>query len=234
MTIKTLTRKGLLALTVTMFGVVLALGLSACSGQESSGGSGSQGLQAESSQSNEGASEGQDGHGSDTNQDSQASGKKTLVVYYSATGNTKDVAEKVAEAADASIFEVVPTEPYTDDDLNWNEEGSRVNKEHEDESLRDVSLKSTNVPNWDNYDIVFVGYPIWWVIAAWPIDGFVKANDFSGKMVIPFATSTSSGMGESGSNLEKLAGTGDWQEGQRFSSGATADEVKEWVEGLSL
>lgn len=234
MTIKTFTRKGLLALTVAVLGVVLAVGLSACSGQDSSSGSDSQGPQAESGRSNGGTSEVQDGQGSDAAQDSRASGKKTLVVYYSATGNTKNVAEKIADAADADIFEVVPSEPYTDDDLNWNEEGSRVNKEHEDESLRDVPLESTDVSNWDNYDTVFVGYPIWWAIAAWPIDGFVKANDFSGKTVIPFATSTSSGMGESGTSLEKLAGSGDWQEGQRFSSGATADEVKEWVEGLGL
>lgn len=233
MTIKTLSRKGLLALTVALFGVVLALGLSACSGHESSGSQANsqEGQTSEESQAAEGSSGEQ---GADTAQDSQASGKKTLVVYYTATGNTKDVAEKIADAADADTFEVVPTEPYTDEDLDWNEDGSRVNREHEDESLRDVPLANTDVPNWENYDTVFIGYPIWWAIAAWPIDGFVKANDFSGKTVIPFATSTSSGMGQSGTNLEKLAGTGDWQEGQRFASGATADEVKEWVDGLGL
>ena len=163
-----------------------------------------------------------------------AEGGKTLVVYYSASGNTKDVAEAIAEAAGADLFEVVPTEPYTDEDLNWTNDDSRVTKEHEDESLRDVELTTTEVPDWDSYDTVFIGYPIWWGIAAWPLDGFVKANDFTGKTVIPFCTSASSGIGDSGNLLEEMAGTGDWQEGQRFRSGASAADVQAWVEELGL
>ena len=159
---------------------------------------------------------------------------KTLVVYYSASGHTRQVAQAIAEAAGADLFEVVPTEVYTSDDLNWNVADSRVNREHEDESLRDVPLTTATVENWDSYDTVFVGYPIWWGIAAWPVNGFVKANDFTGKTVIPFATSTSSGMGQSGTLLAELAGTGDWQEGHRFSSGASAEEVQTWVNGLIL
>lgn len=158
---------------------------------------------------------------------------KTLVVYYSASGNTGRVAQDIAEAAGADLFEIVPTEVYTSDDLNWRESGSRVNREHDDESLREVPLTTTEVPDWDSYDTVFIGYPIWWAIAAWPVDGFVKANDFTGKTVIPFATSTSSGMGESGKLLAELAGTGDWQEGHRFASGASAAEVQEWVSSLA-
>ena len=159
---------------------------------------------------------------------------KTLVVYYSASGHTRQVAQAIADAAGADLFEVVPTEAYTSDDLNWRDTGSRVNREHEDESLRDVPLTTATVENWDSYDTVFIGYPIWWGIAAWPVNGFVKANDFTGKTVIPFATSTSSGMGQSGTLLAELAGTGDWQEGQRFSSGASAEEVQTWVNGLIL
>ena len=159
---------------------------------------------------------------------------KTLVVYYSASGHTRQVAQAIAEAAGADLFEVVPAEVYTSDDLNWRDTGSRVNREHGDESLRDVPLTSTTVENWDSYDTVFIGYPIWWGIAAWPMDGFVKANDFTGKTVIPFATSTSSGIGQSGTLLAELAGTGDWQEGHRFSSGASAEEVQAWVNGLIL
>ena len=156
------------------------------------------------------------------------------MVYYSASGHTRQVAQAIAEAAGADLFEVVPTEVYTSDDLNWNVADSRVNREHEDESLRDVPLTTATVENWDSYDTVFVGYPIWWGIAAWPVDGFVKANDFTGKTVIPFATSTSSGMGQSGTLLAELAGTGDWQEGQRFSGGASDSTVRDWVQSLGL
>ena len=123
---------------------------------------------------------------------------KTLVVYYSASGNTERVAKAAAEAAGADLFEIVPVEPYTSDDLNWTNDNSRVSREHDDESLRNVELVSTEVENWDSYDTVLIGYPIWWGIAAWPTDGFVKANDFSGKTVIPFFNSYSSGLGESG------------------------------------
>lgn len=159
---------------------------------------------------------------------------KTLVVYYSASGNTERVTKDIAEAAGADLFEIVPTEVYTSDDLDWTNPDSRVSREHDDESLRDVPLTTTEVPDWDSYDTVFIGYPIWWGIAAWPVDTFVKNNDFTGKTVIPFATSSSSGMGQSGSLLADMAGTGEWQEGQRFSSGVSGDDVQSWVNGLGL
>lgn len=159
---------------------------------------------------------------------------KTLVVYYSASGNTERVAKDIAEAAGADLFEIVPTEVYTSEDLNWTNSDSRVSREHDDESLRDVPLTTTEVPDWDSYDTAFIGYPIWWGIAAWPVDTFVKNNDFTGKTVIPFATSSSSGMGQSGSLLADMAGTGEWQEGQRFSSGVSSDDVQSWVNGLGL
>lgn len=159
---------------------------------------------------------------------------KTLVVYYSASGNTERVAKAAAEAAGADLFEIVPVEPYTSDDLNWRNNDSRVSMEHDDESLRDVELVSTEVENWDSYDTVLIGYPIWWGIAAWPTDGFVKANDFTGKTVIPFCTAASSGIGQSGKLLADLAGSGDWQEGQRFASGASDKEIAAWVAGLGL
>lgn len=159
---------------------------------------------------------------------------KTLVVYYSATGSTKTVAETIADTTGGELFEIQPKDPYTNDDLNWTNEDSRVNKEHEDESLRDVSLKTTKVENWDSYDTVFIGYPIWWAIAAWPVNNFVKENDFSGKTVIPFCTSASSGIGESGQLLAKMAGTGNWQDGERFSAGASETDVADWVKSLNL
>ena len=170
----------------------------------------------------------------ETEPETQPKSGKVLVVYYSASGNTERVAGDIAEAAGADLFEIVPTEVYTSDDLNWRDSDSRVSREHDDEALRDVPLTSTTVENWDSYDTVFIGYPIWWGIAAWPVDNFVKANDFTGKTVIPFATSSSSGMGQSGELLAEMAGTGDWQEGQRFSSGVSAEDVQDWVSGLGL
>ncbi len=159
---------------------------------------------------------------------------KTLVVYYSASGRTKTVAETIAETAGADLFEIVPDEPYTSEDLDWTNDDSRVSREHDNESLRDVELVKVTPDNWDSYDTILIGYPIWWGIAAWPVDNFVKGNDFSGKTVIPFCTSSSSGLGQSGTLLEQIAGTGTWQEGQRFSSGASASEVQDWVNSLGL
>ncbi len=160
--------------------------------------------------------------------------KKTLVVYYSATGSTKAVATTIANATDADIFEITPVEPYTNDDLNWRNNDSRVSKEHNDESLRNVELTQTTPDSWATYDTVFIGYPIWWYIAAWPVDNFVKGNDFTGKTVIPFCTSASSGIGDSGSLLQQMAGTGNWREGHRFSSGASSSDVEKWVNSLNL
>ena len=158
----------------------------------------------------------------------------TLVVYYSATGNTEQVANYIADITGGDLFELEPVEPYTSDDLDWTDDNSRVSQEYYDESLRDVELVADTVENWDSYDTVFIGYPIWWGIAAWPTDGFVEANDFTGKTVIPFCTSSSSGLGESGELLAELAGTGDWQEGMRFRSSASEADVQEWIDGLNL
>ncbi len=158
----------------------------------------------------------------------------TLVVYYSVTGNTEDVAKMIAEQTDGTLFEIEPKEPYSDDDLNWSDDNSRVSREHENEDERNVELVSTTADNWDSYDTVFIGYPIWWGIAAWPVDNFVKNNDFTGKMVIPFCTSSSSGLGQSGELLAEMAGTGDWQEGQRFRSSAASSDVQEWLNDLGI
>lgn len=159
---------------------------------------------------------------------------KVLVVYFSATNNTKRVAEYIKEATNGTLFELSPVKPYTSEDLNWNDSSSRVCKEHNDETLRDVELVSVSVENWSEYNVVFIGYPVWWGIAAWPVNGFVKSNDFSGKTVIPFATSASSGMGQSGSLLAAAAGTGNWLDGRRFSSNASESTVKNWVNQLDI
>lgn len=158
----------------------------------------------------------------------------TLVVYFSATGNTETAAGYIAELTGGDLFELEPADPYTDEDLDWTADGSRVNREHDDESLRDIELVADTVENWSEYDTVFIGYPIWWGIAAWPVNTFVEANDFTGKTVIPFCTSSSSGIGESGELLAEMAGTGDWQEGMRFRSSVSEADVQEWLDSLNL
>ncbi len=157
---------------------------------------------------------------------------KTLVVYFSAQGHTEEVAQKIAENLDADIFEIQPVDEYTSDDLDWTDDNSRVTREHEDESLRNIELVSTTVDNWAEYDTVLIGYPIWWGIAAWPVDTFVKANDFNGKTVIPFCTSSSSGLGQSGELLEAEANGGNWLEGQRFRSSPSDSDIDNWTDSL--
>lgn len=222
-------------LTALLLSVVLALSLAACGSANKPASSTTQPeTSAPTEQPTTESSESSSTAPAESEPETQPETGKTLVVYYSASGNTERVAKDIAEAAGADLFEIVPTEVYTSEDLNWTNSDSRVSREHDDESLRDVPLTTTEVPDWDSYDTVFIGYPIWWGIAAWPVDTFVKNNDFTGKTVIPFATSSSSGMGQSGSLLADMAGTGEWQEGQRFSSGVSGDDVQSWVNGLGL
>ena len=161
-------------------------------------------------------------------------GSRVLVAYFSATGNTEAVAGYIAQATGCDLFEITPADPYTVDDLNWTDENSRVVYEYENPDERDTELASDTPDGWEDYDVIFLGYPIWWYDAAWPVDGFVEANDFTGKTVIPFCTSSSSGLGESGSRLAELADAGDWLEGQRFPSSASQADVEAWVDGLGL
>lgn len=217
-------------LTALLLSVVLVLSLAACGSANKPASSTTQPETSAPTEQPESSSTAP----AESEPETQPETGKTLVIYYSASGNTARVAKDIAEAAGADLFEIVPTEVYTSEDLNWTNPDSRVSREHDDESLRDVPLTTTEVPDWDSYDTVFIGYPIWWGIAAWPVDTFVKNNDFTGKTVIPFATSSSSAMGQSGSLLADMAGTGEWQEGQRFSSGVSSDDVQSWVNGLGL
>lgn len=201
-------------LVTLALGLLLVVGLTACGSNSSSADSSTKNNQAATQQVKK------DG--------------KTLVVYYSAQGHTKDVAGYIAKATSGDVLELQPTQPYTEADLNYRDDNSRVAKEHADESLRDVPLVQNKVDNWADYDTIFVGYPIWWGIAAWPVNTFVKDNDFSGKTVIPFATSYSSGLGDSGTLLQKMAGTGNWLAGKRFSSSANESEVTDWVKSLGF
>lgn len=205
--------KKVITLIMSLF---LVLGLSGCSNN----------LQDESSNSstNENKTE---------NTDTTTTDSKTLVVYYSATGNTEEAANLIVQETNGDLFELEPVEPYSDDDLNWSDENSRVVYEHDHEDARNVELVSTTVENWDEYDRVFIGYPLWWQIAAWPVNSFVENNDFTGKTVIPFCTSSSDGIGESGQLLADMAGTGNWLEGRRFSSSVSQDDIQEWIASLN-
>lgn len=205
--------KKVITLIMSLF---LVLGLSGCSNN----------LQDESSNSstNENKTE---------NTNTTTTDSKTLVVYYSATGNTEEAANLIAQETNGDLFELEPVEPYSDDDLNWSDENSRVVYEHDNEDARNVELVSTTVENWDEYDRVFIGYPLWWQIAAWPVNSFVENNDFTGKTVIPFCTSSSDGIGESGQLLADMAGTGNWLEGRRFSSSVSQDDIQEWIASLN-
>ena len=169
---------------------------------------------------------------SDRNQGTTSTNKEVLVVYYSAQNHTENGAKKIANNLSADIFEIEPANPYTSDDLNWSNSNSRVSREHDDESLRNVELKNTKVENWDSYDTILIGYPIWWGVAAWPVNNFVKDNDFTGKTVIPFCTSVSSGIGSSGKLLEEMTKTGDWKNGQRFSSSAKDTDIKTFTDSI--
>lgn len=158
---------------------------------------------------------------------------KVLIVYYSATGNTETVARDIARDTGGTIFRIQPKKPYTDSDLDWNDENSRITKEHNNPN-RHVALKTTTVKNFKSYKTVFIGYPIWWQDASWVVNDFVKNNNFKGKRVIPFCTSMSSGIGNSGRHLAKMAGSGNWEKGKRFSENASAASVRNWVNGLGL
>lgn len=160
--------------------------------------------------------------------------EKTLVAYYSASGTTGRIAEYIAEEMNADIFVITPKEEYTDADLNWTNPDSRVVQEHNNPDTRHVELIQVTPDNFDEYDNVFIGYPIWWQEAAWVVDDFVKENDFTGKNVIPFCTSMSSPLGQSGNKLSEMAGTGNWFEGMRFTSRSSETDVKEWLSNLNL
>ncbi len=166
------------------------------------------------------------------NENTPNDGGKILVAYFSATGNTKAVAEKAADAAGADIFEIVPAVPYTDDDLDYGNDNSRTTQEQNDDSARPEI--SGTVENMEQYDTILLGYPIWWGQAPKIMYTFMESYDFSGKTIIPFCTSGSSPIGSSDENMQGLAEGADWLEGIRFPGGASDDEVKEWVDSLGL
>lgn len=159
---------------------------------------------------------------------------KNLVAYYSASGTTEKIADYIAEAVNADMFVITPADEYTDADLDWTDSESRVVKEHNDRDNVHVELVQTVPDNFEEYDNVFIGYPIWWQEASWVVNDFVTENDFTGKNVIPFCTSMSSPLGESGKLLSEMAGTGNWLDGIRFTSRSDKETVQTWAKSLDL
>lgn len=162
----------------------------------------------------------------------ETQGSKVLVAYFSATGTTKGVAEHIANGLNAEIYEIIPEEPYTDADLDYSDNNSRSTIEMNDASSRPAI--SGSVENMEQYDIVFIGYPIWWGEAPRIVSTFVESYDFSGKTVVPFCTSGGSGVGSSATNLEQLTSGAAWMEGKRLNGGDSQDTVMKWVNGLDL
>ncbi len=155
-----------------------------------------------------------------------------LVVYFSATGTTRGVAEKLAEGLSADIYEIVPEEPYTDADLNYNDRKSRTSIETDDPSCRPAI--AGELPDLTAYDTILVGYPIWWGDVPRIVSNFVEHVDLTGKTLAVFFTSGSSGLGSSMKHLEQQSGAGTWLEGRRFTSRTTADELVKWAKGLGI
>ena len=169
---------------------------------------------------------------SSTSDPGEEDAPSTLVAYFSATGNTEGIAQHLQAVLDADLYEIVPAEPYSDDDLIYNVSDCRANQEQNDPDARPAIDGS--VEDMDSYDVIFLGYPIWWGEAPRIISTFLESYDFDGKTIVPFCTSASSGMGGSAENLAALAGSATWLEGARFNPGASQEEVAAWVDGLGL
>lgn len=153
-----------------------------------------------------------------------------LVAYFSATGTTKGVAEKLAGVVGGDLYEIVPAEPYSDADLNWNDRESRSTREQNDKSARPGI--ASEMLDLGGYDTIYVGYPIWWGEEPRILDTFMESYDFSGKTMIPFCTSGGSGIGSSGKNMEQLTSGATWLDGTRFGGSVSEDELRAWADGL--
>ena len=159
-------------------------------------------------------------------------GTKVLIAYFSATNNTEAIANHLDAILDVDLYEILPETPYTSADLSYNDNSSRANREQSGSTARPAI--SGGVDNMEQYDVIFLGYPIWHGQAPKIISTFLESYDLSGKTIVPFCTSASSGLGSSATNLHSLASSATWLDGQRFSGSAARPAVETWVNGLNL
>ena len=233
-------------ITALLLASVLTLGLTACGGGKSASSEETAPLQEEAAvpsgdeeaapeteeteNKEEEAASAEETASAENQEDSAAPAKDVLVVYFSATGNTKAVAEKIAAITDADIYEIKAAVEYTEADLDWNDSDSRTTHEQDDPSVRpEIGSDSVSV---EGYSTIYIGYPIWWGEEPRIMDTFVESLSFDGIRMIPFCTSGSSGMGRSGKNLAENAGSGEWQDGKRFGAGASEDEIRSWIDSM--
>ncbi len=232
-------------ITTVFFTFLMALSLTACAGNNGPGEASSSGP--ESSPASGTSAAELELHSSETameNAETELSqeapaetaegtgGSKVLVAFFSATNTTQGIAEQIAQGTGADVYEIVPEEPYTDADLNYNDDNSRTTIEMNDPSARPAI--SGSVENMDQYEIVFLGYPIWWGEAPRIVSTFMESYDFSGKTIVPFCTSGGSGIGSSAENLANLTEGAQWLSGRRFSGGSSEGDIMEWVNSLEL
>jgi flavodoxin len=212
--------------------ITMALGLAACGNSKSNETSSPQETEAQNTSDGKAAVETPEIKPADNDTVSEADPSRSdvLVAYFSVTGNTKGVAEKIAAITGGDLYEIVPAEPYSDADLNWNDRNSRATKEQNDKNVRpeigsaDISL--------EGYTTVYLGFPIWWGEEPRIMDSFAEKYSFDGITVIPFCTSSSSGIGRSGPNMEALAGSGTWLDGKRFGGSVSEADLRSWIDGL--
>jgi flavodoxin len=221
-----------------LLAALLALSLAACAGKASRNPAGSDAAD------HEAGTVADDAHETDTSSDDtpvappeesetddpeQNSGK-VLVVVFSATGTTKGVAEKIAAIENADLYEIKAAQKYTSDDLNWNDGSSRTTREQNDKNARpEIGSESISL---EGYEKIYIGYPIWWGEEPRILDTFVESYSFDGITMIPFCTSSSSGIGRSGQNLADHAGSGNWLEGKRFSGSVTEADLQSWIDSM--
>lgn len=216
-------------LTAILLSLLMVTGLAACSGNtEQSGQSSTENSSSAGTANNESTAP----TDSSSTPDNEEGSLKVLVAYFSATNTTEGVAEHIATGLNAELYEIVPEQPYTSADLDWNDNDSRSTIEMNDPNARPAI--SGSVENMEQYDVVFIGYPIWWYDAPRIVSTFMESYDFSGKTIVPFCTSGGSGIGSSASNLEKLTSNAEWLDGQRLNGSDSQDEVMEWVNSLGL
>ena len=210
----------------------MVLSLTACGGTNSNGTANKQENEAQntSEETADTAASNTDSADESTSAEDTSDHADILVAYFSATGTTKGVAERIAAVTGGDLYEILAADPYTSDDLNYNDRSSRSTSEQNDKKARpkigseDISL--------EGYTTIYLGFPIWWGEEPRILDTFVEKYSFEGITVIPFCTSGGSGIGRSGPNMEALAGSGTWLEGKRFSGNVSEADLQSWINGL--